>query len=78
MISSPAFLENYFLPMDPNNLLCMACKWQSGDVGRMTGGDLKQALSRIVAKTFVIAIDEHMLFPPRTCEAHQILIPNAN
>ena len=24
-----------------------------------------------------VAIDEDMLFPPRTCEAHQILIPNS-
>jgi hypothetical protein len=30
------FLENYFLPMDANNLLCMAWKWQSGDVGAPT------------------------------------------
>jgi len=58
------FLENYFLPMDANNLLCMALKWQSGDVSRMADGDLKQALSRIAAKTFVIAIDEDILFPP--------------
>jgi homoserine O-acetyltransferase len=50
--------------MDANNLLCMALKWQSGDVSRMADGDLKQALSRIAAKTFVIAIDEDILFPP--------------
>jgi homoserine O-acetyltransferase/O-succinyltransferase len=71
------FLENYFLPMDPNNLLCMIRKAQANDVSRATGGDLKEALSRIKAKTFVVAIDEDMLFPPRTCEAHQILIPNS-
>jgi homoserine O-acetyltransferase/O-succinyltransferase len=71
------FLENSFLPMDPNNLLCMIRKAQANDVSRATGGDLKEALSRIKAKTFVVAIDEDMLFPPRTCEAHQILIPNS-
>jgi homoserine O-acetyltransferase/O-succinyltransferase len=71
------FVENYFLPMDPNNLLCMAWKWQSGDVGRIADGDLKQALSRIVAKTFVIAIDEDMLFPPASRATEQKLIPNS-
>jgi homoserine O-acetyltransferase/O-succinyltransferase len=55
----------------------MIRKAQANDVSRATGGDLKEALSRIKAKTFVVAIDEDMLFPPRTCEAHQILIPNS-
>jgi homoserine acetyltransferase len=50
------YLENYFLPMDPNNLLCMIGKWQASDVSRLTGGDLKEALSRVKAKTFVVAI----------------------
>jgi hypothetical protein len=31
------FLENYFLPMDPNNLLCMIWKAQANDVSRLTG-----------------------------------------
>ena len=71
------FVENYFLPMDSNNLLCMAWKWQHGDVSRHTGGDLKQALERITAKVFVLPIDEDMFFPPRDCEAEQKLIPNS-
>lgn len=71
------FAENYFLPMDPNNLLCMAWKWQRSDVSRHTGGDLKQALARITAKVFVMPIDEDMFFPPRDCEAEQQLIPNS-
>ena len=71
------FVENYFLPMDPNNLLCMAWKWQRGDVSRHTGGDLKRALERITAKVFVLPIDEDMFFPPRDCEAEQQLIPNS-
>ncbi len=68
------FLEAYFTAMDPNDLLCMAWKWQRGDVSRHTGGDLKKALSRITAKTFVMPIDEDMFFPPRDCQAEQKLI----
>jgi homoserine O-acetyltransferase/O-succinyltransferase len=70
------FLEAYFLPMDPNDLLCMAWKWQRGDVSRHTGGDLGAALGRIKAKVFVMPIDTDMFFPPRDCEAEQALIAN--
>jgi homoserine O-acetyltransferase len=71
------FLEAYFLPMDPNDLLCMAWKWQRGDVSHMAGGNLKGALGRIRAKVFVMPIDEDMFFPPRDCEAEQKLILNS-
>src|ERR1700753_2113794 len=43
------FLEPYFTALDPNDLLCMAWKWQRGDVARHTGGDLAAALGRITA-----------------------------
>jgi homoserine O-acetyltransferase len=68
------FMTGYFAPMDPNDLLCMAWKWQRGDVSRLTGGDLKEALGRIKAKTFVMPISEDMFFPPRDCEAEQKMI----
>ena len=68
------FMTGYFAPMDPNDLLCMAWKWQRGDVSRHTSGDLKAALGRITAKTFVMPIDEDMFFPPRDCEPEQKLI----
>jgi homoserine O-acetyltransferase/O-succinyltransferase len=68
------FLEAYFCAMDPNALLTMAWKWQRGDVSRHTGGDLKKALGRITAKTFVMPIDEDMFFPPRDCQTEQKLI----
>jgi homoserine O-acetyltransferase len=71
------FMEAYFNPMDPNDLLRMAWKWQRGDVSRHTRGDLAAALGRIRAKTFVIPIDEDMLFPVRDCKAEQELIPNS-
>lgn len=71
------FLEPYFTVMDPNDLLCLAWKWQHGDVARHTGGDLAAALGRITAKTFVIPIDEDMFFPPRDCRAEQELVPGA-
>ena len=71
------FVEAYFNPMDPNDLLRMAWKWQRGDVSRHTGGDLAAALGRIRAKTFVMPIDEDMLFPVRDCKVEQELIPNS-
>jgi homoserine O-acetyltransferase len=71
------FMNGYFGPMDPNDLLCMAWKWQRGDVSRLTGGDLAAALGRVRAKTFVLPIDSDMFFPPSDCEAEQKLIPNS-
>ena len=68
------FVNAYFQPMDPNDLLCMAWKWQRGDVSRHTGGDLSEALGRVRAKTFVMPISEDMFFPVRDCEAEQELI----
>jgi homoserine O-acetyltransferase/O-succinyltransferase len=68
------FLEPYFTVMDPNDLLTQSWKWQRGDVARHTGGDLAAALRRITAKTFVIPIDEDLLFPPRDCAPEQELI----
>ena len=71
------FVDAYFEPMDPNDLLCMAWKWQRGDVSRHTDGDLAAALGRIKARTFVMPIDEDMFFPVRDCAAEQELIPDS-
>jgi homoserine O-acetyltransferase len=71
------FMNGYFSVMDPNDLLCMAWKWQHGDVSRHTGGDLRAALGRIKAKTFVMPISSDMFFPPADCQAEWRLIPNA-
>lgn len=71
------FMYAYFGPMDPNDLLCMAWKWQRGDVSRHTGGDLRAALARIKAKTFVMPMSSDMFFPPADCHAEWLLIPNA-
>jgi len=71
------FMTGYFAPMDPNNLLAMAWKWQRGDVSRNTNGDLAAALGRIKAKTFVMPISHDMFFPPADCEAEQRLIPGS-
>jgi len=68
------FMEAYFGAMDPNNLICQARKWQSGDVTRHTGGDLTAALGQVKAKTFVMPIDEDMLYPIRDCAAERQLI----
>jgi homoserine O-acetyltransferase/O-succinyltransferase len=71
------FVDAYFQPMDPNDLLCMAWKWQRGDVSRLTGGVLGAALGRIQAKTYVMPIDEDMFFPVRDCADEQQLIPDS-
>jgi len=71
------FLEAYFLPLDPNALLCMNRKWHTADVGRNTGGDLAAALGRITAKTFVMPIDRDMFFPPADCAREQALVPGS-
>lgn len=71
------FMCGYFGPMDPNNLLTMAWKWQRGDVSRNTGGDLVAALGRIKAKTYVMPISHDMFFPPTDCERECRLIPGA-
>jgi homoserine O-acetyltransferase len=71
------FMYAYFSVMDPNNLLCQAWKWQRGDVSRQAGGDLRTALRRIKAKTFVIPMSSDMFFPPGDCQHEWRLIPNA-
>ena len=71
------FVDAYFQPMDPNDLLSMAWKWQRGDVSRHTGGDLAAALGRVKARTFVMPIDEDMFFPVRDCAAEQKLVPDS-
>ena len=71
------FMNGYFSVMDPNDLLCMAWKWQRGDVSRHTGGDLRAALSRIKAQTFVMPLSTDMFFPPADCQAEWRLIPDA-
>src|SRR5271163_4891485 len=79
--SLPAFVDNfmtgYFAPMDPNNLLAMAWKWQRGDVSRNTNGDLAAALGRVKAKTFVMPISTDMFFRVDDCEVEQKLIPGS-
>jgi homoserine O-acetyltransferase len=71
------FVENHFLPQDPNNLILLSRKWRNADVSRLTGGDLAAALGRITAKTAVIAIDEDVFFPLEDIEAEQKLIPGS-
>lgn len=72
------FMDGYFLPMDPNNLLCMAWKWQHGDTGRVAGGDLAAALGRIKARTTVVALSSDLFFPPADVEDDQKLVSGSN
>jgi homoserine O-acetyltransferase len=71
------FMTGYFAPMDPNDLLCMAWKWQRGDVSRHSGGDLAAALGRITAKTLVMPISHDLFFTVEDCRAEAELIPGA-
>lgn len=71
------FLEPYFTAMDPNDLICMAWKWQHGDVARHTNGDLGAALGRNEATARIIPINEDMFFPVRDHEAELELTPHA-
>tara|TARA_R110002049_G_scaffold213899_2_gene385385 strand:+ start:4662 stop:5708 length:1047 start_codon:yes stop_codon:yes gene_type:complete len=66
--------ENWFLPMDPNNLLCMAKKWRSGDVSKHSDGDLSAALARITAKVTVISFEKDMFISPADCLKEQQMI----
>jgi len=71
------FWEDWFLRMDPNDLLAMAKKWQNGDVSRNTDGDLEAALGRIEAKTFVMPFEEDMFFPVSDCAHEESMIPDS-
>ena len=71
------FFEDWFLRMDPNDLLTMAKKWQHGDVSRNTDGDLEAALSRIEAKTFVMPFESDMFFPVEDCAYEESMIPDS-
>ncbi|MCU7944212.1 MAG: alpha/beta fold hydrolase [Candidatus Thiodiazotropha sp. (ex Cardiolucina cf. quadrata)] len=71
------FWENWFLPMDPNNLLCMANKWRSGDVSQHAGGDLESALRGIKAKVLVVAFEQDMFITETDCRREQHMIANS-
>lgn len=71
------FLETYYEPLDPNDLLSMAWKWQRGDVSLNSNGDLKAALTRIKAKTSVVAFNGDMFVPSHTLKYEHTLVPNS-
>ncbi len=69
--------ENWFLPMDPNNLLCMANKWRTGDVSKHSQGDLSAALASITAKVFVISFEQDMFISSSDMLKEQSMIPSS-
>jgi homoserine O-acetyltransferase len=71
------FVENHFLPQDPNNLIALASKWIGNDVSRLSYGNLEAALAQITAKVFVIAIEDDGFFPLLDIAAQQKLIPGS-
>jgi homoserine O-acetyltransferase len=71
------FVQAYFLPMDPNNLLTQALKWRASDVG-WESGDTNEALGRITARTIVVSFKDDAFFPPEGIKADADQIPNAD
>ena len=71
------FVQAYFLPMDPNNLLCQAAKWRSSDVSASAGGDMDAALGRITSATTLVAFTGDLFFPPKDVKADADQIPGA-
>jgi homoserine O-acetyltransferase len=69
------FWEAFWLPTDPNDVLSEARKIRAADPS--SGGDLATALSRIKAKTFVVAFTGDPLFPPEECKLDASQITNA-
>lgn len=72
-----AFWDEWFLPMDPNDLLCMAWKWRNADVSRIADGDLEQALNRIEATTYVMPFEQDMFFTVESCRQEERMIPDS-
>lgn len=71
------FWEQWFLPMDPNNLLSMAKKWRSGDVSKYYNGDLASALASVKAKVFIVAFTKDMFIALEDCQADHNMIPES-
>lgn len=69
--------DEWFLPMDPNDLICMAWKWKHADVGRMTDGDLAAALGRIDARVYVLPFEEDMVFTLEDNRLEEEMIPDS-
>jgi homoserine O-acetyltransferase len=66
-----------FAGLDADNLLCQLGKWRRADVSRHTQGDLRAALGRISARTFVIPFSHDAVFPTGDCKAEQELVPGS-
>ncbi|MFB6202662.1 MAG: alpha/beta fold hydrolase [Halorhabdus sp.] len=69
--------DEWFLPMDPNNLITMAWKWKHADVSRITDGDLSAALERIQARTYVMPFEQDMVFTLEDARREEAHIPDS-
>lgn len=70
--------DEWFLPMDPNDLICMARKWKHADVSRNTGGDLAAALERIDARVYVMPFEKDMVFTLEDARREEAMIPDSD
>lgn len=69
--------DEWFLPMDPNDLIRMAWKWKHADVSRITDGDLESALERIEARVYVLPFEEDMVFTLEDNRIEEEMIPDS-
>jgi homoserine O-acetyltransferase len=69
--------DEWFLPMDPNDLITMAWKWKHADVSRITDGDLEAALGRIDARVYVMPFEEDMVFTLEDCREEEKMISDS-
>jgi homoserine O-acetyltransferase len=69
------FWEAFWLPQDPNDLICQARKARAADPSG--GGDLDAALKTITAKTSVISFTGDPMFPPAEGKHDAERIPGA-
>ena len=70
------FVHGYFLPMDPNNLLCQAAKWRAADIA-WASSSMDEAVSAITAQMLVVAFKGDLFFPPEDIEADAARIAGA-
>jgi homoserine O-acetyltransferase len=69
------YWDALFMARDAGNLTSMIRTWIDHDVA--DGGDLKEALSRIKARTLVMTATTDLYFTPADCRSEAALIPGA-
>lgn len=69
------FFEAFWAPHDPNGIIAQARKARAADPAQ--GGDLREALAGITAKTLVVAFSHDFMFPPEEGRRDAERVPGA-